>query len=112
MLFAIEIPPDGGGTGFADMVSAYEGLPNGKKTQCDELTVVHDFEETRRRRGLLPRLEEIRVANPSVMHLLVRTLPDGKKRLFLGSRTSYVFGMERYEGRKFLDGLNEWTTQE
>ncbi|MBT7030905.1 MAG: TauD/TfdA family dioxygenase [Rhodospirillaceae bacterium] len=112
LLFAIEIPPEGGGTGFADMVSAYEGLSDEKKAQCDELTVIHDFEEARRRYGLLPRMEEIRVANPSVMHPLVRTLPDGKKCLFLGSHTSYVLGMEQYEGRKFLDGLNDWTTQE
>ena len=112
LLFAIEIPPDGGGTGFADMVSAYDGLSGDEKARCDELTVVHDFEEARRRNGLLPRPEEIRLANPSVMHPLVRTLPDGTKSLFLGSHTSYVLGMEQYEGRNFLDSLNEWATQD
>ena len=43
------------------MVSAYEGLTGDEKARCDELTVVHDFEEARRRNGLLPRLEEIRI---------------------------------------------------
>ena len=112
LLYAKEIPPEGGGTGFADMVSAYEGLSDEQKALCDTLTVVHDFEEARRRNGLLPRPEEIRIANPSVMHPLVRTLPDGKMCLFLGSHTSYVLGMEQNEGRKFLDELSEWTTQE
>jgi len=112
LLHAIEIPAEGGGTGFADMVSAYEGLDDARKAECGKLIVVHDFEEARRRNGLLPRPEEIRVSNPSVMHPLVRTLPDGKKSLFLGSHTSYVIGMEQYEGRQFLNDLDEWATQE
>jgi len=42
MLYAIEIPPQGGNTGFCNMYRAYEGMPTSLLRRLEGLTLKHD----------------------------------------------------------------------
>ena len=112
LLFAREVPAEGGDTMFANTMMAYEALPEAEKTEIDGLTVVHDFEETRRRFDLPPRPEAIRAANPPTPQPLVRQVPGGGKALLLGMHASYVVGMDAGKSRALLDRLTAWATQD
>lgn len=112
LLFAREVPDAGGDTMFANTLMAYEALPDAEKAAIDGLTVVHDFEETRRRFGLPPRPEAIRAANPPTPQPLVRRVPGGGKALLLGMHASYVEEMDAGDSRALLDRLTAWATQD
>ena len=112
LLFAREIPDKGGDTMFANTMMAYEALPEAEKSAIDGLTVVHDFDETRRRFGLPPRPEPIRKANPPTPQPLVRRVPGNGRALLLGMHAAFVEGMDRAESRALLDRLTAWATQE
>ena len=42
VLYALEIPPRGGNTGFANMYLAYETLPHGLRTSIEDKACKHD----------------------------------------------------------------------
>src|SRR5437763_12596457 len=42
VLYALEIPPDGGGTYFASMIAAYEAMPSHLKQAIEGKRAVHD----------------------------------------------------------------------
>src|SRR6266566_1967999 len=97
-LYAVELPPYGGDTEFANMVLAYAALS----------------EELRR------RIAGLRVAfrpafdgdQPAVDHPLVRTHPDtGRKSLYIGNHSSHVLGLPEAEGAALLAELLEHATQ-
>ena len=111
LLFAREVPPEGGDTAFASTSMAYEALPEEKKRAIAGLTVIHDFEETRRRFGLPPRPPEIRAKLPPVSHPLVTQLPDGRKALLLGMHAARIEAMQPAESRALLDELLAFATQ-
>lgn len=111
LLYSIEVPDGGGETEFADTAAAYTELPEGQKREFEDLIIIHDFEETRRRNGLPPRSLEVRLAAPAVAHPLVLDLPDCGKCLFLGQHASYVIGKSYLESREFLDSMVDYTTQ-
>ena len=50
------MPEDGGDTMFADTTLAYDSLSEDRKRALENLVIVHDFEETRRRHKLPPSL--------------------------------------------------------
>ena len=59
VLRAIEIPPFGGDTLFADMYAAYEGLSDEVKAKIEGKKALHDFAHFRvemRKRGIRPRI--------------------------------------------------------
>ena len=64
ILYALEIPEKGGDTMFADTTLAYDTLPEAKQQELEDLVIIHDFEETRRRHKLPPRPPEVRAATP------------------------------------------------
>ncbi|MDQ2801328.1 MAG: TauD/TfdA family dioxygenase [Pseudomonadota bacterium] len=93
VLYGIKIPRrDGvplGGTEFANMYAAYDGLPDDVRTRLDGMTVLHDFnkfwEEMRRRPGSTrqPLTEEQRRRKPPVSHPIFLTHPiTGRKVLY------------------------------
>ena len=84
ILHALVMPPDGGETCFANMIAAYEALPEAEKTEFDGVRVVHSWEISRARAGAKATPEEIADA-PPMTHPLVRTIPEtGRKALFMG----------------------------
>jgi taurine dioxygenase len=84
-LYAREVPPLGGDTGFANMYAAFESLPGDLAAQITGRRIRHDarFNSAGYRR-------EVRV--PDTLHPVVRTHPDTlRKALYLGRRAHARF---------------------
>ena len=97
-LYAVELPPDGGDTEFANTVLAYDALPDDMKRRIGGLRVV-----------FRPAFDASR---PAVEHPLVRTHPDtGAKALYLGNHATRIAGMPEAEGVALLAELLEHATQ-
>ena len=107
-LYALEVPPDGGETGFANMVLAYETLPPALKARVQALQCKHDA--TRNSAGLLRRgMPDVidPTHSPGTLHPMVRTHPvTGKSCLYLGRRRhAYIAGLPFAESEKLLDEI-------
>lgn len=114
ILYAIEIPPAGGDTYWANMVLAYEALPAALKRRVEGLEAVHDA--TCNSAGAMRKgyneVTDPRTA-PGARHRLVRMHPQtGRRSLFLGRRrNSYIVGLELEESERLLDELWRHATQ-
>lgn len=109
-LYAVELPPRGGDTEFANTSMAYAALPEANKRRIAGLRVVFYWGASAKGSGgdLAPRLREA----PPVDHPLVRTHPEtGSKALYLGNHSSHILGMPEPEGRALLDELLAHTTK-
>jgi alpha-ketoglutarate-dependent 2,4-dichlorophenoxyacetate dioxygenase len=112
ILHALVMPPAGGETCFANMIAAYEALPQAEKAELDGIRVVHSWEISRARAGARTTPEEIADA-PPMTHPLVRTIPEtGRKALFMGEHASYFEGQPEEVGRRRLEKLVEHAVQE
>lgn len=111
MLYAIEMTEDGGDTMFADTTLAYDALPEDQKKELENLVIVHDFEETRRRHDLPPRPPEVQAATPPARQPLVAERSTGRRALFIGSHAAGIEGMSYEEARAKIDALEEFATQ-
>ena len=111
ILRAIELPPVGGDTLFADMYAAYEGLSDEVKARIEGAMAVHDFAHFRtamRKRGLSE--EAIQAMNekyPMVEHPVVRTHPEtGRKAIYVNAAfTQHIVGMEKADSDALLAHL-------
>lgn len=111
ILRAIELPPVGGDTLFADMYAAYDGLKDEVKAQIDGAMAVHDFAHFRvamRKRGLSE--EAIQAMNekyPMVEHPVVRTHPEtGRKAIYVNAAfTQHIVGMDKADSDVLLAHL-------
>src|SRR5262245_61221752 len=111
ILHAMVMPPDGGEPYFADMIAAYEALPEGDKAELAGVRVVHSWEISRARAGAPATAEEIADA-PPVTHPLVRTIPEtGRKALFMGELAVHFEGLPEEVGRARLEQLVEHAGQ-
>ena len=114
ILYAIEIPPEGGNTYWANMYRAYETLSESLKRRIEGREAVHDA--TYNSAGVMRKgfkdVTDPRNA-PGARHPLVRTHPEtGRPCLFLGRRrNSYVVGLELEESERLLDELWRHATQ-
>lgn len=112
ILHAIEIPPSGGDTQFANTRLAYDALPEARKREIAGLRVEHSWEASRRFTGDVPATMEEKLERPPVTHPLIRTHPDtGAKTLYIGSHASHILGMEYHASRALLDFLREHAAQ-
>ncbi len=108
ILYALEVPPSGGNTYFADMYVAYDALDDDLKDRIEGRIAIHDG--SRNSAGMLRKghtqVTDVR-ETPGARHPLVRTDPDtGRKALFLGRRGgSYILGMDVAESEALLDRL-------
>lgn len=108
LLHALEVPPTGGDTGFANMYLAYEKLPLALKNQVDGLPCIHDA--SRNSAGELRKgHQEITDprATPGAIHPLAITHPaTGRRALYLGRRkNAYVPGLDLANSEALLDEL-------
>ena len=114
ILYAIEIPPAGGDTYWANMVLAYEALPAALKRRVEGLEAVHDatYNSAGAMRKGYNEVTDPRTA-PGARHRLVRTHPQtGRRSLFLGRRrNSDIVGLELEESERLLDELWRHATQ-
>jgi len=99
VLYAVELPPVGGDTEFANTRLAYEALDEATKRRIADLRIVFQWE-----RGLRPGYYANEL--PPVDHPLVRTHPDtGAKALYLGNHAMRIAGMDEAEGAALLAEL-------
>jgi len=111
ILRALEIPPVGGDTLFADMYAAYDGLKDEVKAKVEGKVAVHDFVNFRkgmRKRGVSE--EEIAAFDrqyPKVEHPVIRTHPEtGRKAIYVNAGfTQHIVGMEKAESDALLAHL-------
>jgi taurine dioxygenase len=112
ILHAQIMPPEGGETCFANMIAAYDALPEAERAELDNLRIVHSWEQSRARLGLQATPEEIADA-PPLTHPLIRTIPEtGRKALFMGEHASHVEGRGMAESRALIDRLTEHAVEE
>ena len=114
VLYALEVPPAGGDTGFANMYAAFETLPVDLKRAIAGRQCKHDSSRNSAgelRKGFKP-VTDPREA-PGAVHPLVRTHPATRRNaLFLGRRpNAYIVGMPLAESEALLDQLWEHASQ-
>jgi alpha-ketoglutarate-dependent taurine dioxygenase len=113
MLHAVELPPSGGDTQFADMIRAYASLSDEVKRQISTLRAVHSLEYMRASTDDRPLTDEEKKAAPPVVHPLIRTHPvTHEESLFIGMYCSHIVGMDSAASRALLDRLLAHATQE
>ncbi|MEL7158959.1 MAG: TauD/TfdA family dioxygenase, partial [Actinomycetota bacterium] len=114
MLYAVEVPPEGGATQFADMVAAWAALTAERRRELDGLRVVHSYEYSRANNPgeMEPMSPEERAKYPPVEHPLVRTNGDGTRSTYLGGHASHVVGRPEPEGRDLLASVEAEVTAE
>jgi len=111
ILRAIEVPPVGGDTLFADMYAAYDGLSDEVKARIEGRVALHDFAHFRRglvRAGKTPEeIEAFNRAYPMVEHPVVRTHPEtGRKAIYVNAAfTQHIVGMDKDESDALLAHL-------
>jgi taurine dioxygenase len=115
MLYAIEVPPEGGNTGFTSMYRAYEALPDALKRRLSGLRVKHDgtYNSGGYVRQGVTATDDPREA-PGMYHPIVCTHPEtGRKGLYLGRRrNAYVEGMGLAESEALLDEVWDYATRD
>lgn len=114
LLHALEIPPSGGDTFWANMYLAYETLPVQMKEKISGRRAIHDATYNSAgimRKGMKP-VTDPRQA-PGAHQPLVISHPDtGRAALYLGRRrNSYIVGMDLAESEALLDALWAHATQ-
>tara|TARA_B100000405_G_scaffold209802_1_gene147828 strand:- start:701 stop:1558 length:858 start_codon:yes stop_codon:yes gene_type:complete len=112
LLHAVEIPPRGGDTQFANLHMAFEALPRGRQEELSGLQLEHSWEASRINTGNRPATEEEKRDRPPVVHPLVRTHPEtGRKLLYIGTHVSHVVGLEQDDSVALLQDLTKVATQ-
>ena len=113
MLYALEVPPSGGDTGFASMYAAYESLPEALKRRIAGFRVKHDgtYNSGGYLRAGVTATDDPRAA-PGMLHPLVCAHPEtGRPCLYLGRRrNAYIEGLTLDESEALLDEI--WTYAE
>jgi alpha-ketoglutarate-dependent 2,4-dichlorophenoxyacetate dioxygenase len=117
LLLGHETPPPeaGGDTLFADARAAYDTLDSDTKATIEHAVGVHDFWEGRRRAGMqgeiTPEMRKI-IPFPAMEHPLVRTLPNGRRALYVGGHCIGVVDMDIAEGSALVERLYDHATQD
>ncbi|MXO90289.1 TauD/TfdA family dioxygenase [Altererythrobacter aquaemixtae] len=121
-LAAVEIPPVGGDTLFADQVAAFDALPAQRKDYLRSLTTIHSASRGYAPSGLYGENDEgrsmaIRPSEEALKtqtHPLITTHPEtGEETIFCS--LSYVVGIEgidEMEAMQFVVELSEWQTRD
>lgn len=107
-LFAVEVPPAGGNTGYANMYRAYETLPDALKRFAEAHGCKHDA--SRNSAGELRRgfaeTDDPREVPGAVHPLVIRHPATGRRALYLGRRrNACIPGLSLEESERRLDAL-------
>ncbi len=119
VLHAVETPPTGGDTLFANQYLAYESLSDGMKKMLDGLSAVHDDTRVAGPNSNKNQTRANKVRDDadwrptSSIHPVVRTHPEtGRKSLFVNRSYSHKFaGMTREESLPLMSFLLEHATR-
>ena len=106
ILKAVEVPAVGGDTLFANMVMAYELLPDDIKEAITGRVAIHDIARVFAGR-LNKSAEELRERYPPMEHPIVRTHPEtGESVLYVNTAfTSHIKNMEEGDSARLLRKL-------
>jgi taurine dioxygenase len=90
VLYALEVPPEGGNTLFADAALAFAALPAARREALRRLTARHSYQLLHASRPWLKPMTAAQIARtPDVFHPLVRRHPAiDREGLYLGDWTS------------------------
>ncbi len=112
MLYAQELPAEGGDTLFADMHKAYDGLPDALRKAIDGQKASHSYtarySETKFEGNWRPTLTPEQLAQVNAVdHPIVRTHPEtGRKALFVSEGfTTNIVGLPEDESQQILTEL-------
>jgi taurine dioxygenase len=119
ILYAVELPPAGGDTLFANQHAAYDALSPTMQSMLDGLTAIHTAGPQYAAGGLSTLSKEMRTKNAelaarTVEHPVVRTHPEsGRKGLYVNRAfTTRIVGLHRAESAALLDFLCDHATSE
>jgi taurine dioxygenase len=108
MLYALEVPPAGGDTGFCSMYGAYAALPEALKRRLAGLKIKHDgtYNSGGYLRAGVAASDDPR-SSPGAVHPLVCAHPEsGRPCLYLGRRrNAYIVGLDLAQSEALLDEL-------
>jgi len=109
LLYALEVPAEGGDTSFYNMHLAYEALDAATKRRIAGLQLItyNPFLRDREQPRVSYRFEKKELISPVFPHPLVRTHPDsGKRILYLDAATEVeVVGLSPREGSELIAEL-------
>ena len=107
-LYALEVPPSGGDTGFFNCYAAYEALSDQLKARIADLTLKHDatLNSAGLQRSHLDAVSDV-TTSPGAVHPVYHTHPEtGRRALYLGRRKNgYAVGLSVEESEALLDQL-------
>ncbi|QCG90325.1 TauD/TfdA family dioxygenase [Azospirillum sp. TSH100] len=107
-LYALEVPAEGGNTGFLSMFAAYDALPEPLKRRVEGLSIKHDSTTNSGgylRQGFAPPTDV--ATSPGTVHPLVISHPGtGAKALLLGRRPhAHIPGLSVADSEALLDDI-------
>lgn len=107
ILRAVELPPLGGDTLWADMAAAYDHLTAELKDRLEGMSAVHDWYTNFGLAMSEDQREALRPDFPAVEHPIVRTHPrTGRKTLFVNRAfTQHIVGLDAQESEELLEFL-------
>lgn len=118
ILYALEIPAQGGDTMFAGMAAAYEALPDDMKSHIADLRARHGNDHVFGKNSEYRKSMDDRLINPEdagqeAVHPIVLTHPQsGKKGLYVNPGfTLHIEGMETEESAALLEKLYKHAQQ-
>src|SRR5215468_165863 len=112
MLYALELPPEGGATSWVDLSAAFAGLPDRLKHAVEGKHGI--FSYIKRLAGYqgVDRVisEEAKRKTPPILHPLVHTHPiTGRKALYMDSTTTVgIKGMDEASAAALLEEIYEF----
>jgi len=125
VLYALEVPREGGATQFADMVGGLEGFNESERGRLDKLEVIHDVELARvlrfgravninqhvgrkRQLGLWLRFLRRLLPGATTVHPVIRISPEnGRAAIVLGADAWRIRGMGWYRGMREVARLTQ-----
>ena len=112
VLRCVECPPVGGDTMWANMVVAYERLPNDVKAKLEGLRARHSIEASFGAAMPIEKRLALKAQYPDAEHPVVRTHPEtGEKVLFVNSFATHFSNYHTAErvryGQDFSHGASE-----
>jgi taurine dioxygenase len=113
VLYAIETPPKGGDTLFANMYLAYEALSEGMKGILESLVAIHEtpVPDVDPPKGLSS--EPVRLVNKQAEHPVIHVHPETRKKLIYVNKTytTKFKGLTEEESKPLLDYLFQHSTK-
>jgi taurine dioxygenase len=108
ILYALEIPSEGGDTSFCNMYAALAAMPDDLRRRVSGLRIKHDgtYNSGGYLRSGVAATDDPRIS-PGAVHPLICTHPEsGRQMLYLGRRrNAYLVGLPLEESEALLDAL-------